>query len=414
MSKHHDDSDLLTLELLKKYRDGTLSPDEEVRLETLRTQDAFVADALDGVSITSDGEAFVADVESLRDSLRERVRQPERLSRYSLRIAASVALLLTFSCLIYLYVFNTGLLPVAHEPNSPESTTTEQSSVSSLRTPSLLSLPPTALADTPRLSPPVSESLALVQTPSVKEETSFVADRPATSSPQAETEISDQASTLAKPQSRTEAQENTSALKLAKHSRAATFPISTVTGQVTDQDTGDPLPGVNVSVKGTQQGVVTDVSGNYQVNIDSAQKTLAFNSVGYATKEAQAIPGQAVDVALEADVQSLSEVVVISSNQNESGTTSARPLSGMRAFKKYLRTNAQQPEGDSNYEKGLVKVSFYVQPSGELTNFTIAKSAGTWFDREAIRIIQEGPRWQPATQDGQRVEQQVTVRVRFN
>ena len=40
-----------------------------------------------------------------------------------------------------------------------------------------------------------------------------------------------------------------------------------ITGKVTDLDTNEPLPGVNILVKGTTQGTVTDVEGNFKINV---------------------------------------------------------------------------------------------------------------------------------------------------
>ena len=83
-----------------------------------------------------------------------------------------------------------------------------------------------------------------------------------------------------------------------------------ITGQVTDQSTGEPLPGVNVLVKGSNTGTVTGVDGNYNINVPNEDDILVFSSIGYLTQEI-AINGRSViDVALAEDIQSLQEVVV--------------------------------------------------------------------------------------------------------
>ena len=85
----------------------------------------------------------------------------------------------------------------------------------------------------------------------------------------------------------------------------------TISGTVTDSETGEALPGVNVLAKGTSTGTVTDVEGNYRLTVADEATILVFSSIGY---EAQEVPinGQTViDLALAPDVQSLSEVVVI-------------------------------------------------------------------------------------------------------
>jgi TonB-dependent starch-binding outer membrane protein SusC len=88
--------------------------------------------------------------------------------------------------------------------------------------------------------------------------------------------------------------------------------LITITGKVLDE-TNTPLPGVNVVLKGTTNGTVTDSDGNYSLAIpdDQAGGTLMFSFIGYSTVE-EAIAGRTtIDVTLKADVQALNEVVVI-------------------------------------------------------------------------------------------------------
>ncbi|MEK6481742.1 TonB-dependent receptor [Catalinimonas sp. 4WD22] len=85
----------------------------------------------------------------------------------------------------------------------------------------------------------------------------------------------------------------------------------TVSGKVIDQDNSEPLPGVNVVVKNTTIGTVTDVDGNYRITVPTGYNTLVFSSVGYLSAEYEVGNQSTIDVSLTADVQSLSEVVVV-------------------------------------------------------------------------------------------------------
>ena len=58
-----------------------------------------------------------------------------------------------------------------------------------------------------------------------------------------------------------------------------------VTGTVTEADTGDPIPGANVVVKGTASGSVTDVEGKYSVSVSDEGATLVYSFVGFVTQE---------------------------------------------------------------------------------------------------------------------------------
>lgn len=84
----------------------------------------------------------------------------------------------------------------------------------------------------------------------------------------------------------------------------------TVTGKVTSADDGTGIPGVNIIEKSTSNGTVTDVNGNYTVTIGE-NATLVFSFVGFSSQEIVVGSQSSINVALQQDVTSLSEVVVI-------------------------------------------------------------------------------------------------------
>lgn len=83
-----------------------------------------------------------------------------------------------------------------------------------------------------------------------------------------------------------------------------------VTGKVTSQEDGTALPGVNVVIKGTTSGTVTDADGNYSLSVTSATASLVFSFIGLQTEEVPIGERSVVDVSLSLDVMQLSEVVV--------------------------------------------------------------------------------------------------------
>ncbi|MFK5889152.1 MAG: SusC/RagA family TonB-linked outer membrane protein [Flavobacteriaceae bacterium] len=83
----------------------------------------------------------------------------------------------------------------------------------------------------------------------------------------------------------------------------------TVTGTVTESS--GPLPGVNVSVKGTQNGTTTDFDGKYTINNVGQDATLVFSYLGYKTREVKYTGQETIDVVMAADTQALNEVVII-------------------------------------------------------------------------------------------------------
>lgn len=83
-----------------------------------------------------------------------------------------------------------------------------------------------------------------------------------------------------------------------------------VTGTVVDADQF-PLIGVSVSIKGTTIGTITDIDGNYSINVPNAQSTIQFTFVGYISKSMVVGQQAVIDVVLQEDVQNLDEVVVV-------------------------------------------------------------------------------------------------------
>lgn len=84
-----------------------------------------------------------------------------------------------------------------------------------------------------------------------------------------------------------------------------------VTGRVTDGSTNEPLPGVNILVEGTGQGVVTDGKGAYTIIVPDANSVLIFSYIGYNSEKVDVAGRSIIDILLAPDVQSLEEVVVI-------------------------------------------------------------------------------------------------------
>lgn len=85
----------------------------------------------------------------------------------------------------------------------------------------------------------------------------------------------------------------------------------TITGTVTDAETGEPVPGANVVIQGTASGTITDFDGKYSISVPASGTVLSFSFVGYAPQEVEVGNRSVVNVQLALDVEELSEVVVI-------------------------------------------------------------------------------------------------------
>ncbi|HVF96717.1 MAG TPA: TonB-dependent receptor, partial [Flavisolibacter sp.] len=104
---------------------------------------------------------------------------------------------------------------------------------------------------------------------------------------------------------------------------ATAFAQRTVTGRITDQANNQPIPGVNVGVKGTTTIVITDADGRYSIAVPSNMATLIFSYVGYGTQEIPVGTSTTLSPTLSSAQRSMDEVVVIGY-----GTVRRRDLTG--------------------------------------------------------------------------------------
>jgi len=127
---------------------------------------------------------------------------------------------------------------------------------------------------------------------------------------------------------------------------------NSVKGTVTDAETGEALPGVNVLVKGTPIGTTTDLQGNYSITMPKGSNQLTFSYIGMETKTLNA-NYSIVDVSLNSDVKQLSEVVVTSygyaSDDNSVRSTLQGKVSGVQV-KKAERTKSTTIKRQTNVE----------------------------------------------------------------
>ncbi|MDX2432490.1 MAG: TonB-dependent receptor [Bacteroides sp.] len=84
-----------------------------------------------------------------------------------------------------------------------------------------------------------------------------------------------------------------------------------ITGSVSDASTGEPLPGVNIMVKGSSTGSATDVNGVFSIMVPSEKSILLFSYVGYTDQEVQIGIQRDIQVFLAEDIETLEEVMVI-------------------------------------------------------------------------------------------------------
>ena len=146
------------------------------------------------------------------------------------------------------------------------------------------------------------------------------------------------------------------------------FGQSSVKGTVSEEDSGLPLPGVNVLVKGTSTGTTTDFDGNYQISANIGD-VLVFSYVGFSTQEISFNGESALNVQLAEDASALDEVVLI----------------GYGSVKKEDLTGAVDVVSSKEFNKGAI-VSTDQLLQGKAAGVRITDSGGTPDSAPNIRI----------------------------
>lgn len=109
-----------------------------------------------------------------------------------------------------------------------------------------------------------------------------------------------------------------------------------VNGKVTDASTGDPMPGVNILVKGTTIGTTTDINGLYTIGVPQRTDILVFSFIGYKIQEIPVNNQSVINIALASEALSLEEVVVVGYGtqikRNVTGSMSVVQTSKIKEF----------------------------------------------------------------------------------
>jgi len=141
-----------------------------------------------------------------------------------------------------------------------------------------------------------------------------------------------------------------------------------LTGKVSDPS-GEGLPGVSVKVKGTSQGTVTDIAGNYSLNLPAKNAVVVFSYVGYISKEEVLGTRTQVNIGLVEDSQSLNEVVVVGY-----GTIKKSDLTGAVAQVKATRMENENPKTIQDMLRGNA-------PGLDISNSASPRGGGSFLIR---------------------------------
>lgn len=179
--------------------------------------------------------------------------------------------------------------------------------------------------------------------------------------------------------------------------------VGKVRGKVTDPS-GEPLVGATVRVKGTNQGTISDENGDFTLKTDG-NRELSVDYIGYESVVLPADTTKDLLIAMNVDDATLDEVVVVGyGSQPKNSVTGAimslkmsgtpQPSIGRKAFRRYLKENLVHPsDKECARAKGKVILTFRVDKDGRPESISVKKGLCASADKEAIRLIEEGPDW---------------------
>ena len=183
-----------------------------------------------------------------------------------------------------------------------------------------------------------------------------------------------------------------------------------IKGRVTDGK-GEPLIGASVTYKGTNIGTITNMNGEFSLVKKDDKKRLTAEYIGYNPVEIRIDTNRTMLIAMNENKQALNEVVVVGygAKKNKKSTTTGnvvtvkeqakkeitpQPVIGKRSYQKYLKENLVRPTDDNCKDiKGEVVLSFFVDEEGKPQNITVIHGLCEFADKEAIRLVKEGPKW---------------------
>ena len=161
----------------------------------------------------------------------------------------------------------------------------------------------------------------------------------------------------------------------------------TISGKVSDQQ-DYPLPGANVTIKGTTTGNITDLEGNYTISADQ-NDVLVFSYIGYAVKEVPVNRQTIINVVLQESAESLEEVVVIGYGEQKKVTVTGA-ISAVGSEEILRSPSASVANSLTGKVTGLSSVQYSGQPGEDDATLYVRGVASLTEDRSAPLMIVDG------------------------
>lgn len=408
----------LDIDVLEDYLDGKLDAKSMHRIERLSLEDPFVAEALAGLSLSP---KRIQSLSLLQRRLQDRIAQKPieqkrwQITSQRLSIAAAAAVLfITVSLLFWMRESRNQAQIAANTPKKVEvaiaaqaQTTEKPVAKAKVEVDKIIAEAKTNTYanQSKKISP---QGIIAIETPPVQKKEIYTRDV---------------SSALA---GRVAGLNTQSSQKLS--SVAIPSLLHNIKGVIYDEQKS-PIPGASVKLNGSSLATATNAKGEFSLAIDSLVKDpkLSIGFMGFEHKEVTAKIGQDLAVELKADNSTLNEVVIVGygaqKKQAITGSSSTiainkyEPEGGWDKFEEYIVNNNKLLK-DKILTGRYITVSFKVNESGESTHIKVIKNRNmtplqtTVEEKEAIRLVKEGPKWFLQTNNGSS-SKETTVNIKF-
>jgi hypothetical protein len=370
---------------IKRYLKGEMTAAEMHDLEKAALGDPFLEDAIEGFASEygTDNQALDRDLNLLRERIQAKGNAPQVVvmkRNYWLRIAAMIILLAGTATLLFTLLSNPGENQSLAVKDTRRNIPNQQPEAAAATIDSaLVASPPVAMRK-------AMDSHALINK-QPKDATAIGSQR----------QESDQgvsnANALMKEQD-VASTANRSLIEAA----AAEQPVQEFRGKIMDAG-NKPIEGAAVSLNNNQAKVVSDKEGNFIVRSFDTAVQAEVIAEGYQ-KESIMLKRNAppAPIVLQENLAGKSEGIATTSRKAKMTVASllVEPANGWQSFETYLARNKKEPEA-RKFIAGEVMLSFTVNRRGRPEHIKVEKSLSSTADKEAVRLLKEGPDWKIIT-----------------
>lgn len=408
----------LTTEEIKKYLSGEASTKQMHQVEKQLLNDAFAADATEGLEKLSAEKIDTSTaMNDLKKRLNSRVKTKQKQTKIiplwqRVSVAASIALAFGVGLYLIFYKTDNQTLAVKKTQETLSKTTAEtpqeetKKEVVAINQPMATKAKETVLPNSQSSSEkenisqiPAQESLDLVQ----------------------QSNVESKADEVLKPAAPISSEKEIAEPKAAKAPVILTSKEKTpiFSGQILDTE-NQPIAGAIISLKNSNKGVQTDINGIFKINDVSVGEALEINAIGYNSQEILVKNQDLGKIKLSENSSTLAEVIVTDNQSkakkaeqktiliNEPPTQDPVPVGGWSNYDTYLRNSLKSTGAVSTLRfEDPLRLRLIVEPDGTPSNVQIDNELGKENTQKVVEAIKKGPKWLPAKRKGRKVKKEV-------